>query len=150
MFNKTKSVVKKSVVNNMSYFKKIIGTKEIADNAKWIGQMWKSLTFKKKGRVETFEQAKNRLNVNDEDIAKVRRNYIISFYIVFAGFLFCAGMLIENVANKDLGSALSSIGIGSVLFACAFKFSFRAYQIKTGELCSVKKYLENKKEWIAH
>lgn len=129
---------------------KILGFKAIKEGADFISESVSRLANPKKyARVETFEQAVERLGVNDDDLKQNRYNFILSFYISIFFVLVCFGMVNYNffIASYLLGG-LASFSIMLVICANAFKFSFRAYQIKKRRLGGLAEFYKTPNEWF--
>ena len=91
---------------------------------------------------ETFEQAKSRLNVSEDEIEKVRNNYVLITWIFWFFTIVSFGTVIYSLFGHHsvLGSlvplVLSAYGATAIL-----RYSFRAYQIKVRKLCSLKEFI---------
>lgn len=134
---------------NVEYAGKIVGVTHIKETTNWIIEMGKVAFIPKKSeRAETFNQAQARLGVTNEDIAKVYKNYSISFYISVLCAFFCIGGAIHYYTEGTFIGVVSMLSIMSVCLANSFRFSFRAYQIKHRTLCSPNEWYANKKEWL--
>lgn len=104
--------------------------------------------IKENARVETYEKAKIRLNVNESDIDTNHMIFCVVFNIML---VFLTGLIIAGLVYMYQGHIIQSLecfSISSLCFSCAFTFSFRAYQIRIRKLCSVKEYMESPSNWI--
>lgn len=86
-------------------------------------------------RVETFEAAKERLKLTEEDLAKSQSNYqVFSFlFLIFAisTFFFSFYLLIKYLSFAGM---LLGWGATSLFLAQAFRFNFFYFQIKHRKL----------------
>lgn len=98
-------------------------------------------------RVETFESARNRLNVSDSDLQKVYSNYRFTFMMVAAVVFFSVITFFLYLSWGEILSAGAVLAIIAVCFSQLFDKSFRMFQIRKGALLSVKDFLSNKQEW---
>lgn len=103
----------------------------------------------KNSKNESFKEAQKRLNVSDIDLIKIYNNYKIIVYVslFFTISLFLVLMYYLYVQFKILNSISLLVFIVFSLIN-AFQFSFRAYQIKSKKLCSVKEWWDNPDNWI--
>lgn len=132
-----------------AYTKKFIGTENIQKNHEEIKNMATSLLSPNKilenARTENFKQAMERMGTTVQQLPKIHKNFMISFYVALAGFIFCLLLALHFlISGQGILAMLSSLAIASLCFANAFNFSFRCFQIKYRKLCSVKDYLNNK------
>lgn len=144
---------KKKTENLGEYGKKVTNMEEIKKNSDDIMDLaGKYLSPKKiieNAKVETFEEAQKRLKVTDGEINQVYKNYAISFYISFAFTCFCfLGFIYYAFFMQQIMASLSMIAILLLCAINAFKFSFRAFQIKHKKLCSVHDWWERSYEWF--
>ncbi len=132
--------------------KKVIGTEDIKNNAVFIGDMAKKLLNPKEvlkdAKQETFLEAKKRLQINEIDLIKNYTNYSRAFYASVLGCMVCLFVLTTNIVNFNILGVAASLSILAVCLANAFKFSFRAFQIKHQKLCPVKDWLDRPGEWF--
>ena len=139
--------------NNIKEFgKNVINYKELSENIYFVKDSINKLNPKNKiknSRTETFEEAKKRLNLTDEDINKTNKNFVYMFYIslFFAIILFSLSVYFL-FSEKLIIKSLATISIMLVACANMFKFSFRSYQIRKQNLCDVKIWWNDSNEWI--
>lgn len=100
----------------------------------------------KPGRVETFDQARTRLQVNNEELEAARLNHGRIFWGAF-GFIFVAWG-VQAWQGLTLGGVCTAIGFTSICCALMFRHSFRASQIKARKLHGVREWLENRSYWL--
>jgi len=145
--------VRARLAKGQSFSKSVSNAEEIKKHSAGIADLATSLMSPKKilknAKVETFEAAQNRLMVTEGEILQVYKNYVISFYISF----FCAcvcfvGFLYYAFFMTSIIPALSMMAIFTLCIINAFRFSFRAFQIKHKKLCSVNEWWESASDWF--
>lgn len=99
-------------------------------------------------RNETFKQAMARLGVTEKDLERNYQNFACLCWISLGFTAFLVTLAIYSFMQADILQALAGISIASFCLASAFKFSFRAFQIRHQNLCSVKTWYERKSEWL--
>lgn len=144
---------KKKGKKNLEDGKNILNYKEISGTAAEIKKMANMAlnpnSAIKNSKKETFQQAKERLKVNDYDLKSVYKNYAIIFYISLLAMFVCfCGVLYSLFVLKSFISFLSMFVIMFVSLTNAFRYSFRAFQIKHQKLCSVKEWWDRASEWL--
>ena len=93
------------------------------------------------GRIESFEEAVERLNVKKEDLEQNYKNYSINFYIVFGFTILCMIIALYFLFFNDrLLTFISTISITALCLSLSIRFSFWAYQIKIQKLCSLSEW----------
>ncbi len=135
------------------YAKGLVNAEELKDNLDEIKNMANVVlnpkNASKQGKVETFEEAKQRLKLSQEDLKSTYYNFTWMFYIYFIFAIMCYfGVVYYLFFAPAKLPALSFFGIGCFLTAASFKYSFRAFQIKHQKLCSISDWLERKNEWF--
>lgn len=106
------------------------------------------VNLKQNARIETYEEAKQRLNVTESDIDKNYRNFSIISYIALTTFLCSFGGLLGTLVSGHYFNACSWFFIASISFAETIKYTFRAYQMKTHKLCSFSEFKNDAKNWM--
>lgn len=144
---------KRKGTESKEYGEKVFNTKELKENGQEIKKMAKIILSPKEqiknAHQETFQQAKERLNVNDAQLVLNYRNYVYIFYISIGFTALCFfTALFYLFFQQAILSAIASISIMSFCLVNAFKFSFRAFQIKHQKLCSVKEWWDRSEEWF--
>ena len=145
--------IKTKSKDNVDFGRKVSGIDDIKKTSTLISDVAKGLLNPKqtieKSKKESFSQAKERLNVSDAEIIMNYRNIVYSFYVSIAFALICFLAIVYNlfIAVKIV-PALSALAILAVCLGNAFKFSFRAFQIKHQKLCSVKDWWDRATEWF--
>ncbi|MDN8026743.1 hypothetical protein QZN10_39680 [Burkholderia contaminans] len=104
--------------------------------------------IKANARIETYEEAKARLNVTESDIDKNYRNFSVISYIALVSFIVALGFITYNLTKHEFFNASTWFFLLSISFANAVKFSFRAYQLKTHQLCSFSVFANDKFNWL--
>lgn len=99
-------------------------------------------------RHETFKQATDRLKVTEEDLKANYKNFALLCFISLGSSLFVLAVGITSVIHAEFFQGFACLSITSFCLANAFKFSFRAFQIKHQKLCGVKSWLQRKKDWL--
>lgn len=144
-FKRRGKSIKKGFQDNINYEELKSTTGLIKDMA---GQAFSPRQQIENAKIENFEAAIKARGLTDFDLISIHKNYTIICYV---SLFFCAVCLIFLVYSMlttfSLLTCLSLISIFAVCLANAFKFSFRAFQIKHRKLCSVKDFI-NKKEFL--
>lgn len=99
-------------------------------------------------RNETFNEAMKRLGVNEEDLKMNYRNFAWLCWISLAFAVFLISLATYCVTQGSSLQGLAGLSIASFCLASAFKYSFRAFQIRHQNLCSVKTWYERKPDWL--
>lgn len=145
--------LKKKTKDSAEYGKKVVGTDDIKKSTDEIVSLANRLLNPKaqaqNAKKETFVEAKKRLNVNDIDLIKTYKNMVYSFYvsILFASLCF-VGTIYQLFLMKQIMAGFSMIAILAICLANAFRFSFRAFQIKHQKLCSAQEWWNRPNEWF--
>lgn len=103
----------------------------------------------RRGRVETFQSAYERLGLTEESLGKVYQNYFLKLYlsaIVGAGGTLLTG--IHLAQGSSFAVVLAFFGFAAVCLSQMFSASFRMYQIRRRQLCDVKEWLKKSAEWF--
>lgn len=132
------------------FFSSIFSVSSIKNNQKIINEMVTSL--KPTNNVdndETYEDALKRLEVTDKDVLQNYKNFVYSLYISMAFSLFCfIGALGELFIKKEFLIGVSFLVFMVLCLINAFRFSYRALQIKRKEFCSAKEWWESPNDWF--
>lgn len=90
---------------------------------------------------ETFEQAKTRLNLTEEDIQTSGQNYLM-FAILYAGIgLVTIGFGIYLLVGLFISGFIISLSLAAFLFGQAFRNHFWYFQIKNRKLgCTLEEW----------
>lgn len=103
----------------------------------------------RRGRVETFQSAYDRLGLTEESLAKVYQNYFLKFYL---SLMIGAGGTVLTVVNIIQGNsvavALAYLGFIAVCVSQMFSASFRMYQMRRRKLCDVSEWFKRGAEWF--
>ena len=99
-------------------------------------------------RHESFKEAMKRLGVNEDDLKMNYRNFAWLCYISLGFAVFLLTLATYSFMKADLLQALAGLSISTFCLASAFKYSFRAFQIKHQNLCDVKTWYGRKHDWL--
>jgi hypothetical protein len=99
-------------------------------------------------RHEKFADAMKRLNVSEDDLKANYRNFAWLCWISLGFSLFLLVVTVASMAQSEIFQGAACLSITAFCLANAFKFSFRAFQIKHQKLCAVKTWYHNKGEWL--
>lgn len=127
--------------------KQMLAVEESKKNWNFIKAAAQSLNPKriKAGREETFEAARERLHVEDEDLEKVYTNQVLKFWVVC---ILLAGGIVATLLGQSWIGILPLIGFAALCLAILFNSSFRALQIKERKLFDVSYWAAHPEEWI--
>lgn len=124
--------------------KQVIAYDEVKKNHDThIGIMKSLFTPKKSTRTETFEIAKQRLQLTEQDI---KNTYSTLYFIWFISVLFLilsASMQIIYLYQDAYLGAMSLIGLEALLCALILDKQFRMFQIRNRNLCSLQYFLKS-------
>lgn len=148
-----KSWFKKRKEKEVDGFKDNVNYEEVKGTASEIKKMATTILSPKEtiknARTETFQQAQMRLHVNDAQLIQNYKNYAYICYISLIFALFCFSFAVYYLfVIKSIISALAMISILLLCLSNAFKYSFRAFQIKHQKLCSVSDWWNRASEWL--
>lgn len=99
-------------------------------------------------RKESFKEAMKRLGVTEADLEKNYKNFAWLCWISLGFAVFLLSLATYCFVQFNLLQAFAGLSIASYCIASAFKFSFRAFQIRHQNLCSVKTWYDRKSEWL--
>ena len=102
------------------------------------------LFFNPLGRDETYDEARTRLRVTNDEIEQARRMQVLSFYCVLA-VLVIAWVF---ATPKTLFQLPPMLSFSLICLALMFVQSFRASQIKAKNLHAIKVWLRNPRLWF--
>lgn len=119
-----------------------MGYQQLADTTRSVFEVIKDLfTFRKPTITETFDEAKVRLNLSEEDIKRRIRN--LTFLAIF-WFIASIGMIFYGVylaGNRSIHGFLACLGLSIVMFSQAFYYHFWMFQMKQRRLgCTFKEW----------
>lgn len=135
-----------------NYSKKILQTDNIIEQHREIkqmaGQIFNVKDKIKNAKVETFIEAKNRLQLTDVDLLTKRRQLANLFYTnLFLSFCILILTFYFILYSKQYLSGIMTLTVLGISLANCFKFSFRYFQIKHKVLCPVSDWVKKSKEW---
>lgn len=102
----------------------------------------------KKGRVETFQSAYERLGLNETTLGKVYTNYFLKLYvsaIILAGG---TALTVMYVINGSGAAVFTYVGFACVCLSQMFSASFRMYQMRLRQLCDITQWIKRPGEWF--
>lgn len=138
-------MIKKLFNKLLGKTKKVIAYDEIKSNhdiyKSFLDRIKKSM--QEQARIETFEIAVKRQNLNQDDLKKVHSNLFI-IWITSLLFLFFS-FVIQGIYfyKGSYAGAFAMIGVQAILAAVIFEKQFRMYQIQNKNLCSVDEFLKS-------
>lgn len=102
----------------------------------------------KEGRVETFQNACQRLGLSESDMARVYFNWFVTFFI--SAVFLVAGLVvsISQAADGEWVSLMSMVGFGALCLSLMFRSSFKMYQMRIRTFCDVNQWVGNPLEWV--
>ncbi|WP_324810367.1 hypothetical protein [Ralstonia pickettii] len=158
--NKKESVLKKVALAPVKllnwtakpiYMPVVNQVKESKERLKPLVEFYDPRNIKKvkaNARVETYEQAKIRLNVNEADIDK---NYRMAWFMTlfaFGFFILFVVLGILNLIDNHYMSGLMFLSFSTIHLANTVSYSFRAYRMKFRKLCSFSEFMNDRENWI--
>lgn len=96
-------------------------------------------------RNETFGAAVFRLNLSEDDIKKSYFSYVRMTYLTLFFFLSFVAFGVYAIGRGSIIEGLEAISLSLVHLAYCHRNGFRAYQIKSRKLCSVKEHFQTRK-----
>lgn len=133
--------------------KKMLGFEEMKKNHNYISGIAKETlnpysVKQREIRNETFENAYNRLGIDEETLGKVYSNYVLKFYISIAFIMILIAIIVNGLLAKEFLTLFSSIGVACVIISQAISGSFRASQINKRELITFKEWYSDSENWF--
>ena len=130
--------------------KKVVAYDEVRSNwgliKDWASQL--NPMSVKAGRVETFENAYERLGLDEQTLVDVYKNWFLRMYLTLAVFVGGLSVALYFVTLGKLLALLPFTGFAAICAAQIFTSSFRMYQIRTRQLCPISEWLSNRSEWF--
>jgi intracellular multiplication protein IcmV len=108
----------------------------VKDQTKTVASIFKA-TFSTRppvAQTESFEQAKKRLRLTEEDIEETEKNYYFFAMLFLAVGVVLLGMGIYLLIDGVFGGFLLAVAIAAVVFAQAFRNHFYYFQMKHRKL----------------
>jgi hypothetical protein len=118
------------------------------DTAEIAGKVLSPKEAIKNARTETFAEAQKRQGVNDVDLMLIYKNFAWITVISLGFSILCFTLATYFLFHGNFMQGLAGIAFMLYSLAQAFKYSFRAYQIKHKNLCSVQRWWDSASEWI--
>lgn len=133
--------------------KKLSGYDQIEASAKEIKGMAQTILSPteqiKNAKEETFNAAMKRMSINDVQLVHNYKNFAYIFYISLLFTFICFVVTLYKLfIDRAIMDAIPAMAIMLFCLANSFKYSFRAFQIKKQNLCSVKEWWERSNEWF--
>lgn len=104
-----------------------------------------NLSVKKANRIETFDEAMERLNLEEKNIAQKLNEFklLCGIFILMAIAVFSYAVYMATVGFYM--ACLISLSLTAYMLAMAFRFHFWAFQIKNRKLgCTFQEWLDSK------
>lgn len=99
--------------------------------------------MEEQARIETFEIAMKRQNLNQDDIKKVHSNLFIVWISAILFSIFSVVIQGIYIYKGFYFGAIAMVGVQAILLAIIFEKQFRMYQIQNKNLCSVNDFLKS-------
>lgn len=132
--------------------KRVTNYREIEENRETMAELFRHTlnpyAKKRKAKSETFENAYQRLNLNEETLSKVYRNYVLRFYICLGFSVLGIIMLVNAILSKNIWGIGPCIGVMFVTLSQMCNFSLRACQINKRELISFSEWYSSSDNWF--
>jgi intracellular multiplication protein IcmV len=94
---------------------------------------------------ESFEHAKKRMKLSEEDLAKRRKNFLRQFFLFLTGALLVLIYSIYSFAQGSLGAGIVAFLMTGLLLVHGLRAHFWAFQIKHRKLgCTINEWWNNK------
>lgn len=150
MFKRTRRAAANTTRKTVNYGKKVVSYDELRSNWDMIGSLAKRLRPGRVGqaREETFANAYQRLNMNEQDLAQSHKYYSVRFYIFLAIGAVDFAMLARFAMDGNWIPAWLCLLFLAICLASCFQASFRAFQIEQRELFDVRYWLQHPQRWI--
>ena len=131
--------------------KKFMAYEDIKKNVFFIKDMGEIAFIPKvsKRKPETFEEAQKRLRISEatlnENYKAFARTFFVSTFFAIIGI----GLLIDAILqSKGVIVPLAFMSFTFMMIANTFHYSFKAAQIETRKMLTVREFLANKSNWI--
>ena len=132
---------KRTKVKKDGIVKRWLGWKTIKQGASWGNEMVTNIKQPSCQIVETFEEAKVRMNFTTEGMKRAYKKFFFQFYsIVFALMLVIFGMTI-TIFKGEIYFIIPSLVVGVMLSIKGVEYSLRCCQIRHQEMFGVKEFL---------
>jgi len=142
-FNKTKKVTGRLFDFRVD---KWVGYEDLKSGAQNLGGFIQDrFSPEKPTRLETFNEACERLELQNEDLNKKMMEFkgLFVFFLFVATFLF--GYAVYMATEKAYAATLISFSLTIYALSMSFRYSFWAFQLKHKKLgCSVREWFDSK------
>ena len=153
MFKWLKKSTKAVSTNVVDTGKDLLGSNTIAQAGNEIKIMAETILSPKEtiknAKTETFKEAMIRKNVSEVDLVLIYKNYTYIFYIsITFAVLLLVPLFYKLFYRHEVFTSITLLIFFIFCMANAFKYSFRAFQIKHRKLCNVNEWWERAGEWF--
>lgn len=100
------------------------------------------------GREETFNNAVNRLNLKEEDLASAYKFHVSRLYIFIAAMAVGLFFIVSFLLKSNWFGSISCLAFLIAMTALAFQSSFRAFQISKRELVDISYWWQHPQNWV--
>lgn len=97
---------------------------------------------------ESFAEAYARHGLDEKTFKKIYRNFVLNCWISGAFALFGMGLTAYNAGAGEHLTAIYGIAFTGLCLANAFRYSYRAFQLRHREFLSVSDWKNAPQEWI--
>lgn len=138
-------MIKKTFSKLLNKTKKVVAYDDIKKNHNNYMDIIKNLKkpMEEQARIETFEIAMKRQNLNYDDIKKVHSNLFIVWISAILFLIFSVAIQGIYLYKGFYFGAMAMIGVQAILLSIIFEKQFRMYQIQNKNLCSVNDFLKS-------
>lgn len=103
------------------------------------------LTPPKAEKEESFEQAKKRMKLSEEELEKRRKNFLRQFFLFLIGALLILAYSVYSFSQGSWGAGIVSFLMTGLLLIHGLRAHFWAFQIKNRKLgCTLNEWWNNK------
>lgn len=141
--------IRKWTSRSGQYGRQVVNADQIQSEWANIKGMVDSLKPKKgEARQETFDNAMNRLNLSEKDLAGAYKFHVVRLYIFAAGLVIGVSSVFGFLFTGNWIAAVACFGFSTAMAALSFQSSFRSFQIKQRELVSVQYWAQHTSDWL--
>ena len=133
-----------------NYGRDVVNADQIQSEWGNIKDMASDVLKPKKGSVreETFDNAVNRLNLKESDLAGAYKFHVVRLYIFGVGLCVGLASALAFLFNGSWVTSVACLGFSVAMAALSFQSSFRAFQISRRELIEVNFWAQHPGQWI--
>jgi hypothetical protein len=142
--------IRKLASRGKNYGRDVVNADQIQSEWGNIKDMASSVLKPKNGtaREETFDNAVNRLNLKESDLASAYKFHVARLYIFGVGLCIGIASAFAFMFTGSWVTAIACLGFSVAMAALTFQSSFRAFQISKRELIEVNFWLQHPGQWI--